>query len=122
MIFRNLTSSGDWTFGYGKSCYATNESAVALNIKTTLACWVGNCPWDMTFGIDWINRLNLNQTKQLEQDLAAAIMQCYGVVKIDSFSVDFNSVTRFASVSYTIDTVYGENFNAQINDLLGLRS
>ena len=119
MIFRNLDSIGDWTYGFGKSCYAANDAAIALNIKTRLASWVGNCPWDLTAGIDWINRLDANQSAQLKIELANNIAQAYGVVNVTYVSSSLDSKTRNFGVRYKIDTVYSQGFENEVNVILG---
>ena len=119
MIFRNLTSTGDWTFGFGKSCYAVARAAIALEIQTRLSSWVGGCFWDLGMGIDWINRLDVNQAVQLKLDLASLISQSYGVVGITQLSWALNSQTRAFVIQYTVDTIYGTNFNNEVTVLLG---
>ena len=119
MIFRNLTSTVDWTYGAGFSSYATGEAAINLNIQTRLASWVGNCPWDLSAGIDWINRLDLNQAAQLRLDLAAVISLSYGVVNVTFVSASLDSKTRNFVVHYKIDTIYSQGFENEVNVLLG---
>ena len=119
MFHRNLTAAGDWVMGSGHSSFANEQDAVALNIKTRLSSWVGNCPYDLSAGIDWINRLDLNQAAQLRLDLSAVISKSYGVMNVTAVSAALDNRTRTFTVSYSVDTIYGQNFNATVDMLLG---
>ena len=119
MIFRNLTSTGDWVYGAGKSSYAHDEAAIETNIKTRLASWVGNCPWDLTAGVDWINRLDANQAAQLQLDLSNVIAQSDGVVNVTFVEGVLDGKTRNFVVRYKVDTMYSQSFPKEVNILLG---
>ena len=119
MFHRNLDINGDWVLGSGNSSFANDQEAIALNIKTRLSSWNGNCPHDLTAGIDWINRLDANQEEQLRLDLAACIAKSYGVMNVTAVSATLDRRTRNYTISYSVDTIYGQNFNAQVNLLLG---
>ena len=119
MIFRNLTLAGDWVFGAGKSSYARDEAAIEANIKTRLASWVGNCPWDLTAGVDWINRLDANQAAQLQLDLSNVIAQSFGVVNVTFVEAVLDGKTRNFVVRYKVDTVYSQSFAREVDILLG---
>jgi hypothetical protein len=119
MIFRNLDSTGDWVLGYGKSSYVRDEAAIETNIKTRLASWVGNCPWDLTAGVDWINRLDANQAAQLQLDLSNVIAQSDGVVNVTFVEGVLDGKTRNFVVRYNVDTVYSRSFSREVDILLG---
>jgi hypothetical protein len=119
MIFRNLDSTGDWVLGYGKSSYVRDEAAIETNIKTRLASWVGNCPWDLTAGVDWINRLDANQAAQLQLDLSNVIAQSDGVVNVTFVEGVLDGKTRNFVVRYKVDTVYSQSFTREVDILLG---
>ena len=119
MIFRNLTSTGDWVYGAGKSAHARDEAAIEANIQTRLASWVGNCPWDLSAGIDWINRLDANQAAQLQLDLSNVIAQSYGVVNVTFVEAALDGKTRNFVVRYRVDTVYSQSFAREVDILLG---
>jgi hypothetical protein len=119
MIFRNLDSTGDWVLGYGKSSYVRDEAAIETNIKTRLASWVGNCPWDLTAGVDWINRLDANQAAQLQLDLSNVIAQSAGVVNVTFVEGVLDGKTRNFVVRYKVDTVYSQSFTREVDILLG---
>lgn len=119
MIFRQLTSGGDWTFGKGKSNYAQNADAIALNIRTSLLSWVGDCFFNLPFGIDWTRLLDTGQQNNLQIALQTLILKSYGVVSVSSVSANFNPTTRALNVAYSVTTVYSQNYQAQVTILAG---
>jgi hypothetical protein len=117
MIFRNLTEDHDWTFGAGLQNYVAENTAIGLNIKTRILSWVGDCFFDMDAGIDWVNRLgSKNQRVLLELDLKRIISQSEGVTGIVDF--DTNLIGRNFSASYTVSTIYSQDFQDTIEQEL----
>ena len=117
MIFRNLTSSGDWTFGSGKGNYLTGNPAIGLNIKTRILSWLNDCFFDTTAGIDWANRLgSKNQRALLESDLRRIILQSFGVTGISSLSTSLTG--RGFSATYTINTIFSQGYTATVTQEL----
>jgi len=113
MIFRELDSSHDWRFGKGKENFTFQNQAIGFNIKTRLLSWVGDCFFDQNAGIDWWNRLgSKNQRVLLELDLKRIVSQSEGVTGIVAF--DTNLTGRSFSASYTVNTIYGEEFQDEI--------
>lgn len=114
MLFRNLTVDGDWTFGAGFSNFATLDAAIALNVRTRILSWVGDCFFDTGAGIDWINRLgSKNQRNLLDLDLRRAILRSYGVTGLIEFDTFLNG--RVFSAQYTVNTIYGKEYQSTIN-------
>ncbi len=113
MIFRNLTDTGDWTFGAGVSNYVDQNQAIGLNIKTRLYSWVNDCFFDIRAGIDWTNRLgSKNQRGLLELDLRRVILQSFGVTAITSFDTVLNG--RTFTARYSVNTIYSKDFQDQL--------
>lgn len=120
MIIRALTPQGDWTFGNGTSNYLTDIPAIGENIKTRILSWLGNCFFDTGAGIDWLNRLSLlNQKELLEVDLRRIIFQSYGVTGIESFSLTSSPITRKFIATYTVSTIFSQNFTATVIQEIG---
>lgn len=118
MIFRNLDSNHDWTFGQGQGCYIQQNAAIGLNIETRLLSWVGDCFFDTTAGIDWANRLgSKNQRALLKADLKRIILQSYGVTGIVSF--DTNLTGRTFTAHYTVNTIFTTNYRNTVTMELG---
>ncbi len=113
MIFRNLDADSDWRFGKGKNDYAQGQAAIALNIKTRIKSWVGDCFFAQTAGIDWVNRLgSKNQRALLEADLRRVILQSEGVTGL--VKVDIVMIGRKFQATYTVNTVYSKAFTDSI--------
>jgi hypothetical protein len=110
MIFRQLTALGDWTFGKGVSGYATEESAVELNIKTRLLSWKGDCFFALDDFVDWMSRLEKGQETNLNNELKNVILKSFGVVGINSFAGALNHTTRNYKVVADISTIFGPTF------------
>lgn len=111
--FRALDQNNDWTFGYGLANYQTDDAAIALDVKTALLEWVGDCFFALLDGIDWKTRLDFNQKTALDNDITNLIKTRYGVMGITSFSSQL--IGRQYSASYTIQTIYSTSFTDSIN-------
>ena len=120
MIFRQITSLGDWTFGQGISGYATAEAAIELNIRTRIQSWKGDCFFALNDFVDWLSRLNKGQQNNLNQELQNVILQSFGVTAINSFQGQLNPQTRHYQITFNISTIYGASFNNSINMAAGL--
>ncbi len=109
MIFRNLDSDGDWTFGSGRGNYVSGNAAIGLNIKTRILSWVGDCFFNQGAGIDWVNRLgSKNQRALLELDLRRIILQSFGVTGIISVATVLNN--RNFSANYSVNTTFSQEY------------
>ncbi|MDD5301498.1 MAG: hypothetical protein PHS14_00200 [Elusimicrobia bacterium] len=106
MITRALDSTGDWTYGSGQQNYLRGEAAIEQNIVTTVQSWVGDCYYDLAFGVDWYNRLDVGQQNNLVQEIKQIIAGCYGVVGVLSISGQFTGATRVESISCEIATIF----------------
>lgn len=114
MLFRGLDANGDWTYGAGLSNFATQNDAIALNIRTRILSWVGDCFFDSKAGIDWVNRIgSKNQAKFLDLDLRRLIIQTDGVTGLVDF--DTSLVGRNFTANYTVDTIYGKTYTNRIS-------
>lgn len=117
MIFRTLTTNHDWTFGAGKGNYASGDIAIGLDINTRILSWIGDCFFDQTAGIDWVNRLgSYNQKTLLENDIRSIILKSYGVTGILNF--DASLVGRDFSATYNIITINSPSFINTLNTSL----
>jgi hypothetical protein len=122
MIMRALTPAGDWTFGAGIANYNTAEAAIEENIQTWLQSWVGNCFFALKDGVDWRNLLDVGQQQNLEDSIRANILQCYGVVAVNSLSVIFYRPTRFISITADVQTIYSPSFLLALSQIAGVPS
>lgn len=111
MNFRALTPQNDWQFGNGTESYAYGEQAIGLNIKTRLLSFINNCFFDMGAGIDWFTYLGLpGKQQQTVLSVQASILQAYGVVSVNSVTLNLNDQTRAAVLTFNINTIYSQNY------------
>lgn len=114
MKIRNLDSAGDFTFGKGLQSYLTGQDAIALDIKTYLKLWTGNCFWALQAGVNWRQYLDKNQKARLLAGLQNAIMSRFGVMALTQLSAELNAQTRQIVVKYNVQTIYTQNFQDSI--------
>jgi hypothetical protein len=115
MILRALDSSGDWTFGKGKSNYLREEAAIRQNISSRVSSWVGDCFFALSDGVDWTNRLDVGEQENVADEVAGVILASYGVVGVSLVETAFSGKTRGYSVNYQADTIYGAAFQNLIS-------
>lgn len=114
MKFRLLDENNDWVFGRGKQCFARDNKAVGLDIKTRLLSWVNDCFFDMGAGIDWLNRLgSKGQRELLEADLRRVILQTQDVTGLLDFQTTL--VGRRFSASYSVETKYSKSYQDEFS-------
>ena len=121
MSFRGIDSLGDWQYGQGVGSYATDEAALALDIKARIRFVKGNCFFAPDEGVDFINIIEKGRQQDFVNGISNAIMQTEGVVKINTISVDFDPDTRAALLTYDIQTIYSRSFVATIENITGAK-
>lgn len=114
MKIRNLTASGDWRFGKGVQSYLLGQNAIALDIKTYLKLWVGNCFWALQAGVNWRQYLDKNQKARLLAGLQTAIMSRFGVMGLNQLSAELDPRTRRIVITYDVQTIYTQSFQDSI--------
>lgn len=119
MLFRQLTSSGDWTFGAGLGNYAPDQQSINLNLDTSIKMWAGDCFFSLSGWINWKGLLNVGQQANLDTALQALISQAYGIQRVVSASVVVNATTRQFFATYVVDTVYTQQVTSQVQILSG---
>lgn len=113
MSIRNLDSNHDWTFGASKSNYVTENQEIALNLKTRILSFLGDCFFAVNDGIDWFNLLDYRYQDRLELALQEVIIQTPGVTGINSVDIITNA-DRKITVSYDIQTIYSTSYTDEI--------
>lgn len=105
MRVRALDANNDWTFGAGLNNYKSGNLCIAQNIQTRLNCFQGTCFFDLTAGIDWINKLPQKNSLPLNINISNTIINTTGVLSL--LQISFNiSTARSLSVSYQVQTIY----------------
>ena len=120
MSFRNLTSTGDWTWGKGLANYNNAEAEIEEDIATWLWSWVGNCFWALRDGIDYTNLLDIGQQTNMKNAIRLGIMSRNNVVGINSLTVVYAPETRLITVTANIQTVYSSAFQLELIQTAGV--
>jgi hypothetical protein len=114
MKIRALDTDGDWVFGQGKGSYLVGVEAIIQDIDTALHIFLGECFWNMNFGVDWFNLIGA-KAPLAQQNI---ILQCrqmistrQGVTNINRVDVTFTDYRRSLSIVYDISTIYGQTSN-----------
>lgn len=106
MIVRSLDVSGDWQFGKGKNDYLKNNKAIVQTISTRLKCFLGNCFFDLSAGLDWFNLLGSKNQLALELAVRATILNTPQVTSIVDVTITLDENTRRINMRYVVETVY----------------
>jgi hypothetical protein len=109
MLIRNLDVNHDWMFGKGLTNYLYDEMALELNIKTRLLEWLNDCFFNLVAGVDYINLLDKGQQDNLTLSIKSVIIKSEGVARLNELNASLNSA-RNLSLTFSIDTIYGSNF------------
>lgn len=113
MAFRNLDGNHDWTFGVGRNNYVTENQEVALNIKTRVLSFIGDCFFAPLEGIDWWHLLEYNRREEMENAVMNTIATTNNVVNVNQIESFLNS-RREITLGYNIDTVFTSNYSDEI--------
>ena len=107
MTFRNLDANHDWTFGSGRSNYVSENQEIALNLKTRILSFLGDCFFATNEGIDWFNLLDYHYQDRLENAVQEVIKNTDGVTGINSVDLIVNA-DRQIRISYDVQTIYSQ--------------
>lgn len=113
MSFRNLDSMGDWTWGVGRNNYVIQSQEIALNIKTRVLSFLGDCFFAPTEGIDWWHLLEYGKQAELENAVMATIAATDGVETVEQVESYINS-QRKITLTYSYTDVYGMSYKQEL--------
>lgn len=119
MSFRNLTATHDWTFGAGRNNYVTENQGIALNIKTRVLSFLGNCFFATDEGIDWFNLLEYRYQDRLENAVQEVVVQTPGVTAINSIDI-LTTADRKIRIAYDVQTIYSSSYTDEIVPLINI--
>lgn len=110
MRYRKLNTNGDYTFGQAQSnFYVNTPEAVAQAVKTRLLLIQGEWFLDVSEGTPYSAKiLGAGKVATFSSALKRVIAETQGVKEVVRFGAFFNSSTRKASVTATINTIYGK--------------
>lgn len=106
MIVRAIDSDGDWQFGKGRNDYKKDNDAIQQDLQTRLSCFLGDCFFDMSAGIDWFNLLGSKNTLALKLAVNSVILNTQGITAIIDVVMFLDNSTRNLSLRYVVETVY----------------
>jgi len=110
MRVRQLSPTGDFTFGSGQLNYLINSpEAVAQVVQTSLLLFLGEWYLDLTAGVPYPEDIIGKHSQALaDATLIAYISQIQGVTNIEGFQTVLDPDTRaYRSISGTLNTIYG---------------
>lgn len=113
MTFRNLDKNHDWTFGSSKSNYVSENQEIALNIKTRVLSFLGNCFFATDEGIDWFNLLDYRYQEKLENAVQEVIVQTPNVTGINSIDL-LTTSDRQIRIAYDVQTIYSSSYTDEL--------
>lgn len=113
MTFRNLDVNHDWTFGVSRNNYVKDDMEIALNLKTRILSFLGDCFFATNEGIDWWNLLDYNKQEKLELAVQSVIVDTPGVTGINSINAVL-SADRKIMLTYDIQTIFSNSYTGEI--------
>lgn len=117
MTMRNLDPiTSDWTFGAGKNNYISENLEIALNIKTRVLSFLGDCFFDTEAGIDWFNLLDYRYQDRLENSVQDIVLKTPGVTAINNVEAIIGA-DRKIIISYDVQTIYSSSYTDEIEAL-----
>jgi hypothetical protein len=116
MTFRNLDANHDWTFGSGRSNYVSENQEIALNLKTRILSFLGDCFFATNEGIDWFNLLDYHYQDRLENAVQEVIKNTDGVTGINSVDLIVNA-DRQIRITYDVQTIYFQSYKGEVTPI-----
>lgn len=111
MIIRAINGDGSPQFGQGTENFLRDNAAIEENIATRLRCFLRDCFFDQSMGLDWLRFLGIpTKVEEVELSVRAIILQSYGVTRVIAIQVEKED-NRNLNLSYTIDTIFGTNLS-----------
>lgn len=120
MIYRALSSTGDYTFGAGSNNFLENDYAVAQAIKTKILLFYQEWWEDLGEGIPVFQSLlgqfnNLTIQNSLSQLLSQRILDINEVTSIVSIDINYDKTSRTISAEIVVSTSYGTVVTTGVN-------
>lgn len=116
MISRTLNSNHDIFSQNGRVSFIQTVDEVAQHIKTRLLLFLGEWFLDVEEGTPWFEQIFIKPADvvQVEVIIKNRILQTENVKELLTFDLEFNTVTRALSITFSCNTVYGETNEIEI--------
>ena len=111
MRYRQLSPTGDMTFGSGQANFLTNTpQAVAQAVETTLRLFFQEWYLNINDGTPWLEGVfGYNSKADADQTLINQILGVQGVQDLNNWESTVDPQTRaYSSITATLDTIYGQ--------------
>jgi hypothetical protein len=110
MIYRKLTSTGDYTFGKGNGNFHRDSPATVVQaVMTRLGLIQGEWFLDINYGTPYDSQvLGAGKLASYNRAIQEVILGTPGVRSLVNYSSNVDPGNRMASVSCLIDTIYGQ--------------
>ena len=112
-MFRNLDNNNDWTFGNNLGNYVTEQQEIAINLKTRIMSFLGDCFFATDEGIDWWNLLDYRYQDRLENAVQEVIKNTPGVTAINNIDILIGA-NRKITLQYDIQTIYSQSYQDSV--------
>lgn len=119
MRIRAIDDEKDWLFGKGQNDYLRNRKATIQNIETRLRATLGECFFNLTAGIDWLNLLGGKDQTAISLAVSAVILNTQDVTGIKLLTMTLD-VERRLTIQYVAETTFGQVSNQFQYDLNGI--
>lgn len=110
MKYRQLSSTGDYTFGLGGgNFYQDVPAAVGQAVMTRLRVFEGEWFLDTTYGTPYSSQiLGAGKISTYDAAIQQVILGTQGVTSIAAYASGVDPTTRAAAITCTINTQYGQ--------------
>jgi hypothetical protein len=109
MIRRAFDENGD----YAINEFIVDADATVQAVETRLKLFKGEWFLNLSSGVPWYQRVFIKpaKTTEVESAIRETIIQTEGVKELLQFDLVFDSQTRKASVSFSANTIYGDDIS-----------
>lgn len=112
-MFRNLDENYDWTWGQNLNNYVTETQEIALNIKTRILSFLGDCFFAVEEGIDHWRYMGYNTQTEYEKAITDVIVATPGVEKVEQLDILLNA-NRQMTLSFSVYTIYSTTIDSTV--------
>jgi len=114
MLYRALSPTGDYTFGFGRGCFISDDAAVAQAVQTKLTLFTGDFWENLNDGLPFFQEIAGSSDKALIDLLyQSRILQVPNVVSIASFSSNIDA-KRVYTAQISVKTSFGTTVEVTI--------
>lgn len=112
MFYRRLDENGDYSFGHGKSSFASDIEAVAQAIETKIKLFKGEFWYDVQDGTpmfqDILGQKLSNEGKNaIDIIITDRILKIPEVSTVLSYSSEIDKINRTYNAVIVVETIYG---------------